>query len=212
VLRLTPRLVVLLGCAEMGILTSTRGVEGSWMPDTVGHPVRYGELEIVDNRGRLLPPGQVGEIRVKRDGIVNGYFDDPAADARFFRDGGFYPGDLACWSDDGQVLFKGRADDMMVMGGTNIFPVEIENCLQEHPHVVEAIAFPLPSTRHGDVPAAAVRVRGDVSEAELIGFCRERLGRCRPRAVMVVDDFPRNAMGKPLKREMIRMFTEAAQA
>jgi acyl-CoA synthetase (AMP-forming)/AMP-acid ligase II len=142
--------------------------------------------------------------------MIASYFDDAAADERFFRNGWFHPGDLACWSGDGQLIFKGRADDMMIFDGINIFPGEIESCLQEHPAIVEAIAFPLPSVRRGDIPAAAVRVRAEVSEAELIGFARERLGLGHPRKVLITEDFPRNPMGKPLRREIARMITQSA--
>jgi fatty-acyl-CoA synthase len=211
VAKLTPGMMVLFACAEKGILTSTWGMPGAWLRDTVGRPVPYGELDIVDRGGRSLAPGEVGELRVRSDAVVSGYYDDPLADERFFRNGWFHPGDLACWSPDGQMLFKGRADDMMICHGVNIFPVEIENCLLEHPGVAEAIAFPLPSRVNGDTPAAAVRVRAEVSEAELLGFCRERLGMRHPRRVLIVDDFPRNAMGKPLKREMANVVAQSSK-
>jgi acyl-coenzyme A synthetase/AMP-(fatty) acid ligase len=212
VLRLTPGLVVILACGEMGMLTSTRGMQGRWLRDTVGYPVPYGRMEIVGDGGQKLAAGEVGEIRVQRDAIVKGYFDEPDADRRFFREGWFHPGDLACWTADGQVLFKGRADDMMIFHGVNIFPAEIENCLNEHPAVAEAISFPLPAGTKGEMPAAAVRVRTEVAESELVAFCQERLGMRYPRRVLIVDDFPRNAMGKPLKRAMADLVAHGAPA
>src|SRR5687767_8083563 len=91
---------------------------------------------------------------------------------------------------------------MMIFDGINVYPMEIENCLQQHPLVVEAISFPIASARVGEIPVAAVRIAAEVTEAELIGFAKERLGARHPRKVLIVDDFPRNALGKPLKREM----------
>jgi acyl-CoA synthetase (AMP-forming)/AMP-acid ligase II len=210
VLELTPGLTVLYGCNESGLLTSTHSLTGDWQADTVGRPIPFGQFEIVDDSGRPAAPNVVGEVRAKREDMIERYFDDPAADARFFRDGWFYPGDLACLSADGQVLFKGRSDDMMIFHGVNIYPVEIENCLNEHAEVVESAAFPLPAGEMGDMPVAAVRLRSEVSEAELVEFCRERLGMRSPRRVVAVDDFPRNQMGKPLKREMATKMAELA--
>jgi acyl-CoA synthetase (AMP-forming)/AMP-acid ligase II len=208
-LKHTPGLLIVYGCNEMGMLSVTRGRHSLGLADTVGYPVPYGEFEIVDDAGRPLAPDQVGQIRVRQETMITSYFDDPRADERCFIGGWFYPGDLACWSRDGQVIFKGRADDMMIFDGINIYPAEIENCLQEHDRVLEAIAFPLPSQQHGEVPMAAVRLAAEASEDELIGFCRERLGVRHPRKVMIMDDFPRNAMGKPLKREVAAMMAAA---
>jgi acyl-coenzyme A synthetase/AMP-(fatty) acid ligase len=170
--------------------------------------VPHGEFEIVDDRGRAVPPGVVGEIRARHAPMIESYFDDPALDARCFRDGWFHPGDLACWSEDGQVLFKGRVDDMMIFHGVNIYPAEIEHCLGEHTAVVEAAAFPLPAGDRGEMPVAAVRLRAEVAEAELVGFCKDRLGMRHPRRVVTVEDFPRTPMGKPLKRELATRMAE----
>jgi acyl-coenzyme A synthetase/AMP-(fatty) acid ligase len=168
-------------------------------------------LEIVETDGRPVAAGAIGELRTSSDTMVRGYLDDPAADRRHYRNGWFYPGDLACWSEDGQVIFKGRADDMMIFNGINIYPREIEICLQEHPDVLEAISFPLRSERHGDIPAVAVRLRTAVSEDALLGFAREHLGPRAPRRVIVVEHLPRNAAGKPLVRELAALAEESAK-
>jgi fatty-acyl-CoA synthase/long-chain acyl-CoA synthetase len=179
--------------------------------DTVGYPVPDGEFEIVDPEGRAAREGVVGQVRARNAAMVSGYHDDPEADRGFFRNGWFYPGDLACWSADGQVIFKGRADDMMIFDGINIYPIEIENCLTDHPAVIEAIAFPVASPRHGQLPAAAVRVRSEVTVDALIGYAKERLGVRRPRKLVITDDFPRTATGKPLKSKMARLMEQAAE-
>jgi acyl-CoA synthetase (AMP-forming)/AMP-acid ligase II len=210
ILNLTPGLVVLYGSNETGFLTSTHSVAGLGVRDGVGRPLPYGAFEIVDHAGQPVRLGEVGEIRAKRDSMAESYIGDAAATERIFRDGWFHPGDLGCWAEEQQVVFKGRADDMMIFDGINIFPTEIESCLGEHPGVQEAIAFPLRSDHHGSIPAAAVRLRAEVAEAELIGFCRERLGLRHPRHMMIVDDFPRSAAGKPLKREMAKLMMRAA--
>jgi acyl-CoA synthetase (AMP-forming)/AMP-acid ligase II len=205
--QVTPGLYVMYGSNEMPTLAVAAGMAAARTRDTVGYPIPRGELQIVDDNGRPVPPGTVGQIRARNEGMIDSYIDDPEADRTFFKDGWFYPGDLACWSPDGQVIFRGRADDLMIIDGINIFPMEIENCLQDHPGVVEAVAFPLRSERGGDTPAAAVRVRAEVTPAELIGYAKERLGVRHPRRVMIVDDFPRNEMGKPLRHELAAAMT-----
>jgi acyl-CoA synthetase (AMP-forming)/AMP-acid ligase II len=101
---------------------------------------------------------------------------------------------------------------MMNFDGMNVYPMEIETCLQQHPAVIEAVSFPLRSQSLGDVPLAAVRTSAEVSEAELVGFARERLGARYPRKVLIVGDFPRNAAGKPLKRELAAQLRRSLSA
>jgi acyl-CoA synthetase (AMP-forming)/AMP-acid ligase II len=209
--RLSSGLHLTYATNETSCLAAAAGHGLGAAADTVGYPLPRGDFEIVDDADAAVGQDAVGHVRARNDSAVSGYYDDAEADRRFFRGGWFYPGDLACWSADGQVIFKGRADDMMIVDGINIYPVEIENLLQEHPCVREAIAFPLRSQRHGDVPAAAVRVSAAVTDSELIGFARERLGVRSPRRVMIVADFPRNALGKPLKREMAKFLKQAVE-
>jgi fatty-acyl-CoA synthase len=199
---LTHGLYLNYGTNEAALLTAGGGIALIRTANTVGYPLPGCDVEIVDGEGQEVLPGVVGQVRARHDALIEGYFDDPEATARLFRGGWCYTGDHACWSDDGQLIFKGRVDDMMVFDGINIYPMEIETCLQEHPAVAEAISFPVGSHRFGDVPIAAVRVSAEVTEEALIGFSKERLGARYPRKVLIVDDFPRNAVGKPLKREM----------
>jgi acyl-CoA synthetase (AMP-forming)/AMP-acid ligase II len=199
----TSGLHIVYGANETALLTSAGGRETVDVPDTVGHPLSASEVQIVDNDGQPVPAGIVGEVRARNEAMVTAYVDDPEADRTFFRDGWFYPGDLGCWSPDGQLIFKGRSDDMMLAGGLNIYPREIEDCLHGHPLVLEAVAFPLKWERGGDFPVAAVRIRGEVSEAELMRFARERLGRRCPRQVLIVQHIPRTAEGKVRRRELV---------
>jgi len=149
-----------------------------------------------------LPAGEVGHIRIRSPGMIDGYVDDPAATARAFRAGWFYPGDLGSLTPDGVLVFHDRADDMMILGGINIFPREIELALEQHPAVLEAQAFPLPHPVHQDIPAAAVVLRGEATEPELIAFCRERLGEQAPKMAVIVEKLPDQTRGKVLKRAL----------
>jgi acyl-CoA synthetase (AMP-forming)/AMP-acid ligase II len=190
------------------------------VPDTVGRATGRIELEVVDAKGLPLPPDRVGEVRVRGPGVVDRYLDDPEASARSFRDGWFHPGDLALLTHDGALVLQGRSDDMMIFDGVNLYPAEIERVLSEHPAVREVAAFALRDGRLQDVPAAAVILRPQSrepaetsperpsatsplpDEQALIDWCLPRLGYRHPRRIFIVDDFPRNAMGKVLRREL----------
>jgi len=107
-------------------------------------------------------------------------------------------------------MLQGRKDDMTIFDGMKIYPAEIENALLAHPAVHEVAAFSLRHPRFQDVPAAAVILTDAIEEAELISSGRERIGVCHPRRVFVVDEFPRNAMGKILKRELRQLAVRLA--
>jgi acyl-CoA synthetase (AMP-forming)/AMP-acid ligase II len=172
------------------------------IPDTIGSVLPRVTLQIVDGADKELPCGEVGMIRVRAAGNADRYHDDAEATATAFRGGWFYPGDLGMLTDEGQLIYKGRADDMMLFDGINIYPAEIEGVLTAHEAVVEAAAFAFQSEVHQDVPAVAVTLRAPVAEAELLAFCRARLGQRAPQRIIVVADFPRNSAGKILKRDL----------
>jgi cyanophycin synthetase len=122
-----------------------------------------------------------------------------------FEDGWFYPRDLASRSDNAPLLFHGRADDVMILNGINIFPSAIEDTLEGHPDVREAVAYPIKLRVHGEIPVAAVILEEGAHERDvpqLMYFCRQVLGIRAPRDILVVDRIPRNAAGKPLRREL----------
>lgn len=175
------------------------------VPNTVGRPTASVELQIVDDRGQPLPPEQTGEIRVRGPGIVTAYLGNPEATARSFRDGWFHPGDLGYLTWEGALMLQGRKDDMMIFDGMNVYPAEIENALCAHPAVREAAAFPLKHERFQDVPVAAVTLQGEASESALIDHCKALIGIRHPHRVFVLEEFPRNPMGKILKRELVSL-------
>ena len=129
----------------------------------------------------------------------------PLATSRHFRNGWFYPGDLASLTSAGALCLHGRADDMMTLNSIKIFPAEIERVLEEHPGVKAAAAFAKSSKTHGDIPVAAVELHAaaGIGGDELMACVRERLGVRAPRKIIVVDALPRNSAGKILKRELI---------
>jgi acyl-CoA synthetase (AMP-forming)/AMP-acid ligase II len=206
--RLTPHVVIAYGSNEAWYVTRADAPDQIRFPDTVGLPYDGVEVEIVDERDQALPAGEVGLVRVRGSGFTRGYIDDPEATSKSFRDGWYYPGDLGVLAPEGALFLKGRADDLINFDGVKIFPSDIETALLEHEAVAEAAAFPVLFDGYRQVPAAAVILRGTATADELIAFCNARLGPRAPRLVHILDGFPRNAIGKVLKRELARRFSQ----
>jgi cyanophycin synthetase len=171
-------------------------------PGSVGRPVRGVSVEIVDDAHRPLPAGRVGEVRVKSPAAISAYYN--GSDADRFKDGWFYPRDLAMWTEDGQMIYYGRSDHMMIMDGINIYPAEIERALIEHPAVCDAAAVPLSHPVHQHIPVCAVALHpGAKAEPEALQvFARERLGVRAPRLIVVLDAIPRNERGKLIRADL----------
>jgi len=206
---LTPHVVIAYGSNEAWYVTRADALDQIRFPDTVGLPFDGVDIEIVDERGQALPAGEVGLVRVRGSGFARGYIDDPEATARAFRDGWYYPGDLGVLAPEGALFLKGRADDLINFDGLKIFPSDIEAVLLEHEAVAEAAAFPVVVDGYRQIPAAAVILRGAATADELIAFCDARIGPRAPRLVHILDGFPRNAIGKVLKRELAKRFSQA---
>ncbi|MFI4924972.1 MAG: class I adenylate-forming enzyme family protein [Vicinamibacteria bacterium] len=208
----TPRLYVSYGTTE----TSFVSIAGPAMHDareSVGPPTAGAEVEVLRADRARAAPGESGTIRLRTPGMATGYVGDDGATAQHFRDGWFEPGDLATLDADGQLVIHGRADDMMIMNGINIYPVEIERILERHPAVESAAAFPLASDMHGQIPVAAVELRAGMRCAggELVAFARDALGMRGPRRVEVLAALPRNPQGKVLKRELAAGFARGEE-
>jgi acyl-coenzyme A synthetase/AMP-(fatty) acid ligase len=207
---LSPNVYVIYALNELGIASVSRPadfVSGRTRPGSVGRPPSLIELQVVDANGTPLPAGNVGLVRVRGPGLIDGYADDPAASAKAFREGWFLPGDLGVLSPQGELVFAGRADQMMITDGINIYPAEIENTLMSHPGVRDAAAYPVASELHHQVPVCAVVLREDAATHAdaLVRWARERLGARAPRAVVVVPEIPRNESGKLQRAELARI-------
>ena len=155
----------------------------------------------------LAEPGQEGEIvaLLAGDEAFEGYWRRPDADAKSLRDGWYFTGDTGFLDPDGDLFVTGRVDDMIITGGENVSPVEIESCLSLHPAVAEVAVVGLPDERWGQVVAAFVKRRAAVSEGELDGHCRESglANFKRPRRIVFVDDIPKSPVGKLLRRLLV---------
>ena len=197
-------LFVNYGAGEFGRIASTYPASVDDDLEAVGIPAPWIELEIVDADDNIVPAGEIGEVRVRSGCMEHQYYHDPAATARHFKDGWFYPRDLASCTPGGSVRLHGRSDDMMNLHGIKIFPAQIERALEALPAVRAAAAFARPSAIHGDIPVVAVELHEAAlaTEEELMARARELLGVCAPRKIILVDALPRNAAGKVVKREL----------
>ena len=171
---------------------------------SIGRPLPDVELSVFDDEGRPLPPGEIGEIAVRTPRLMKGYAEGAGATLPV-RDGWLRTRDMGWTDEDGYVFLAGRRDDMIIRGGENIAPAEVEAVLKSHPAVEEAAVVGLPDVEWGQRVAAVVVQRRDcpVDAAELIDFCRTRLASFKkPETVHFVESLPRNHLGKVLRREL----------
>jgi acyl-CoA synthetase (AMP-forming)/AMP-acid ligase II len=173
------------------------------------------EVRVVDPlTGEPLPPGAVGEICTRSHYVTPGYWNRPEDNARVFtEDGWLRTGDAGHLDEEGYLFITDRIKDMVITGGENVYPVEVEAVLAEHPAVLDVAVFGTPDERWGEAVTAAVVLRPDadgVTPEELIAFTRERIASYKkPRLVLFLDELPRNPTGKILKRVLRDRFAEA---
>lgn len=202
--RLTKNLWVSYATSEVGPISLAPPEQHEDFPEGVGLPLPGVTVTIVDANENLLPDGEVGQARIRKAAMPRGYRNDAAASSAF-RNSWFYPRDLLSRTENGPLVFHGRVDDMMILNGINIFPEAIEDTLESHPDVREAVAYARKSRLHGDIPVAAVVLKegGQQRNApHLIDYCRRILGIRAPREVLVVEQIPRTSAGKPLRRDL----------
>ena len=176
-----------------------------------GVPARHSQARIVDEQGRDCPPGEVGEIVIKGPEVMAGYWRNPEATARTIRDGWCHTGDLGLRDADGYFKVVDRAKDMLISGGLNVYPAELEELLTGLPGVVELAVIGVPHPRWGETPAVVVYSAGrTVSAAEVLQACRGVVADYKlPRYLVVRDEpLPRNMAGKVLKRDLREAYAD----
>ncbi len=168
-------------------------------PLSVGRPVPGVRVRIVDEDGRDLPDGEVGEVAIAGHNIMKGYWKNPEATAITVRNGWLMTGDLGRLDSDGYLYIVGRAKEMMIVAGHNVYPGEVERVIKQHPSVLEAVAYGVPDERAGEEVRAAVVLRPgmEATPRELRALCRKQLASYKvPHEVEVLDKFPTNTVGK----------------
>jgi fatty-acyl-CoA synthase len=176
-----------------------------------GYPIPGVEMRVVDANDQDVPAdGQsIGEIIARGDGVMEGYWGQPAATAEVMRGGWFHTGDMATLNEDGYFLIVDRKKDIIVSGGENISSLEIEKAMIAHPAVLEAGVIPVPDAKWGEVPKALIVLKPNAraTESELIDFCRTRISHYKcPRSVEFVNDLPKTATGKILKKDLRKKY------
>ncbi|MBW2038972.1 MAG: AMP-binding protein [Deltaproteobacteria bacterium] len=187
------------------LLTLTRYEDAPHKMASAGRPCPRAEVKIVDKEGKELPPGEVGEVIARGPQIMTGYFKNPKATALKIKDGWYYTGDLGRFDDDSYLYILGRADDMIITGGSNVYPSEVENVLIAHDKVAEAAVVGVPDSGRGQALKAVIvpKVGEEISKREILKFCRERLASFKiPKVVDFQDSLPRSRTGKVAKREL----------
>jgi long-chain acyl-CoA synthetase len=172
---------------------------------SVGPPIPQVDLRVVDAQGNPLPPGVVGEIVARGPNVMQGYLNRPAETAEVLRDGWYHTGDLGRVDEDGYYYIVDRKTDLILVGGLNVYPREIELVLAGHPAVAEAAVVGVPDPIRGEAPKAFVILRDgqQVAVPDLLQWCRQRLANYKvPRSIAVVADLPRTVTGKILKAEI----------
>ena len=200
------RILERYGMTETG-MNLTNPYDGERRPGTVGGPFPGQEARVVGVKSREpLGPGEVGEIEVRGPHVFDGYWGRPdATEESFGGDGWFRTGDLGSCSEDGYYAITGRAKELIISGGYNVYPREVEEVLENCPGVAEVAVVGLPDEEYGEgVAAAIVRSEGGLDAGGVIEFCRGDLaGYKRPRRVVFVDGLPRNALGK-VQKHLVR--------
>ncbi|MCZ8148198.1 MAG: fatty acid--CoA ligase family protein, partial [Roseomonas sp.] len=200
--RLTPNLFEFYSSTEGGGVSVLTPADCDLHPDSVGRPAFRVEVEIVGEDHEPLPPGSVGRLRYRSPASARGYWNADGGDA--FRDGWFYPGDLARLDADGFLYLHGRAKDMIIRGGVNIYPQDIERIIAELPGVRDVAVTGVPSREMGEEVAAFVVADGSVTAEAVAAGCRDRLAPYKvPSIVRFLPELPRNAGGKVLKNALL---------
>ncbi|WP_243029222.1 long-chain-fatty-acid--CoA ligase [Thermus albus] len=206
------KLVEGYGLTEASPVTHCNPLHGPRKLGSVGLPFPGVEAKVVDEEGHELPLGEVGELIVKGPNIMKGYWNRPEETQKALKDGWLFTGDLAKMDQDGYFYIVDRKKDMIIAGGYNIYPREVEEVLYTHPAVQEAAVVGVPDPYRGETVAAFLvlkeEYRGKVTEKDLEAFCRENLAAYKvPRIIQFRDSLPKTSVGKILKRELSKGVT-----
>lgn len=199
------RFYELYGLTE-GFITCLDKNDALQKPRSVGVPLRFLEMKIVDTFGSEVASGEVGEICGRGPLLTPGYYDSPDLTKQTIVDGWLHTGDAGYTDDDGFLYLVDRIKDIIISGGINIYPKDIEEIIVEHPLVAEVAVFGVPHDKWGEVPIAAVTLfmNAELLETDLVSWINERVAAKFQRVLdcFIMANFPRNVAGKTLKRDI----------
>jgi long-chain acyl-CoA synthetase len=193
------------GLSETSPVASFNQLDRPTKPGSIGTPIWGVEMDVVDLEGKPVAEGELGEIVIRGHNVMKGYYKRPDATAESIKRGWFHTGDIAYRDSDGFYFIKDRVKDMIIRGGFNVYPREVEEVLYAHPAIAEAAVIGIPDPALGEEIKAVVSCKPgqSVTEHEVIDYCKERLAAYKyPRSVEVRETLPKTATGKILKREL----------
>jgi long-chain acyl-CoA synthetase len=193
------------GLSETSPVASFNHLDREHKPGSIGTPIHGVEMKVVDEQGNDLPPGEVGEIAIRGHNVMKGYWNRPDATAEVMRNGWLHTGDMARVDEDGYFFIVDRKKDMIIRGGYNVYPREIEEVLYEHQAVLEAAVLAVPDPKMGEEVGAAIVLRpgAEATADDLRAFVKERVAAYKyPRHIWFADELPKGPTGKILKREI----------
>ncbi|HEY5316333.1 MAG TPA: long-chain fatty acid--CoA ligase [Solirubrobacteraceae bacterium] len=199
------------GLSETSPVASFNHPDRERKAGSIGTPVEGVEMKVVDDGGHDLPTGEVGEIVIRGHNVMKGYWNRPEASAEAIRDGWFHTGDMAKVDEDGYFFIVDRKKDMIIRGGYNVYPREIEEVLYEHPAVREVAVVGVPHDQLGEEVGAAVALKegAEATIEDLRQHVKEQVAAYKyPRLVWLVEELPKGPTGKILKREIERPSTD----
>ncbi len=203
------------GSTEVGIATSLPVNEQRDRVRSVGLPTYFCEVKVLDPSGREVPRGSEGLVYVRTPAVLKAYFKNPGATESSMLDGWFTNEDIGRLDEDGYLYLVDRKADMVISGGVNIYPAEIEDVLQTHPKILEAAVVGVPDPRWGEALLAFVvpRSGAEITLEEIVSFCEGKIARYKiPRKIQVVEELPKSPAGKVLKRVLREPFWKDQEA
>lgn len=196
--------------AASQVATATPG-QARAKPNSVGKPLLFTRLRVIDTHGADAGPDEPGEIIVKGPQVMRGYHNDSAATARTLRDGWLHTGDIGALDQDGDLVVLQRREDLILSGGENIYPAEVEDALRAHPAIEEVVAVGLADAKWGQRVAAAIQLTDacELTHEAIVAIARERLAAYKiPREIRVISAFPRTSSGKIIRRDVRDLFDD----
>ncbi|MBE2319083.1 long-chain fatty acid--CoA ligase [Solirubrobacter sp. CPCC 204708] len=191
------------GLSETSPVASFNHPDRERKPGSIGTPIEGVEMKLVDEDDKDVAPGDVGEIVIRGHNVMKGYWQRDEATEEVMRGGWFHSGDMATQDSDGYFFIVDRKKDMIIRGGYNVYPREIEEILYEHPAVSEVAVIGVPDESLGEEVAAMVVLKGEASEDDLRAFVKERVAAYKyPRKIWFSNELPKGPTGKILKREI----------
>jgi long-chain acyl-CoA synthetase len=208
-------LVQIYGATESGGYVTGEPYQGIRKRGSAGVPFGGTRISIVGPEGEELPAGKIGEVRIAGDVVVPGYWRDPEANRQSFTSAGWLSGDLGYLDEDGYLFIVDRKKDVIISGGYNIFPLEVEDLLYQHPSIAVCAVVGVQDEVKGEIPVACVILKEGVNatDTELIAYCREHIAVYKaPRKIVFMQAFPLGPSGKILKRELRELLKAVAPA